>query len=170
MSSHSWSGMHLNHTLCTLLIVFLFEWLVFFIVVDTCGIREMWLNGVIVQLSFLSNLILHWVTFELLLFLLERKRCVQYPCISRLFIQFSRLIEMNQLESWVYLQISSGFCKFCVCKSLFWTAQSSTYTSALWLVVVVVVVFFFFAFKPQYCHCFLANLFSYLYFLVCLHF
>ena len=75
---------------------------------------------------YLSNLILHWVILELLLFLLRRKRCIYtsaFPDFSFNFLSQYWLSEMNKLESWIYLQMGnyniSGFCIFCSCSRLF---------------------------------------------------
>ena len=79
----------------------------------------------------LSNLILHWVILELLLFLLRRKRCIYtsvFPDFSFNFLSQYWLSEMNKLESWIYLQMGnyniSGFCIFCSCSRLFFEQSS----------------------------------------------
>ena len=61
----------------------------------------------------LSNLILHWVILELLLFLLRRKRCIY----TSAFPGCQKWTDLN-LESTCGL-ISSGFCIFCSCSRLF---------------------------------------------------
>ena len=99
----------------------------------------MWLNGVIVQYHFcLSNLILHWVIFQLLLFLLRIWRGIYTPVfLPYFFIQFSKTVKavknestwiLNLLSNWI-IGISSRFCNFHSCSRLFWTVQPSTYTS-----------------------------------------
>ena len=60
-----------------------------------------------------SNLILQWVIFKLLLFLLGRKRCIYpvFPDFSFRFLRQYWLLEMKQLESWVHLKIENLECQ-----------------------------------------------------------
>ena len=74
----------------------------------------LWHQKNVTQWSGSSIIIFVWVIlystgtyFSCYYFLLERKsKC---PCFPRFFIQFSKywVLEMNQLKSWVYLQIGN---------------------------------------------------------------
>ena len=59
----------------------------------------------------LKNLILHWVTFQLLLFFVRKEKmfvCIPVlPYFSFSFLRQYWLLEMNQLKSWVYLHIGN---------------------------------------------------------------
>ena len=87
MSCHSWSDMHLNHTF---FVLWLFsssnDLFFFFIVINTCEEQiVLWhqkcdsMERLFNYHFCLSNLILQWVIFRLLLFLLGRKRCINNP-------------------------------------------------------------------------------------------
>ena len=134
-SCHSWSDMHLNHTSFVLLIIFFFEWPFFVycnwylgrknstVASEKCDSMEWLFND-----NFcLNNLILYWIIFELLMFLLGKKKVNIYPCFPRLFIQFSKKVLVVRNESdWILsllvnwkFGISSCFCNFSSCSSLF---------------------------------------------------
>ena len=85
---------------------------------------------------FFSNLILHWVKFLLLLFLLRTNRGIPlfFPHFLFSFLRQWRLLEMNQLESWIYLEIGKleflvVFATFVYVAGFFWTVHPSAYTS-----------------------------------------
>ena len=143
MSCHSWSEMHLNHTFFLLWLFSSLNDLFFLhcnrylwrknstVAWDECDSMEQLFN----YHFCLSNLILHWVIFQLLVFLLRRWRGVYTPVFCHTFIQFSKTVKavrsestwiLNLLANWK-IEISSGFCNFYSCSRLFWTFQSSTY-------------------------------------------
>ena len=93
----------------------------------------MWLNGVIVQLSFLfeqSNTPLGHILVVTIF--AKKKKGYIYPCFfAILFIQFSKTVKavrnestwiLNLLENWK-IGISSGFSNFYSCSRLFRTVQ-----------------------------------------------
>ena len=104
LSYHLWSDMHLNHTS---FVFWLFSSLndLFFL---HCN-WYLWRKNSTATSEYMSHVtILHWVIYYLLLFLLGRKRCIYTPVLlyfSSSFLRQYRLLEMNQIESWVYLQI-----------------------------------------------------------------
>ena len=115
MSSHLWSDMHPNHTSFVLWLFFYFNDLVFLhcnqylwrkhsTVASEKGDSMEWLFN---YHFCLSNLLLHWVIFQLLLLLQRRKSGIynRFAILSFSFLRQYRLLEMNQLESWIYLQI-----------------------------------------------------------------
>ena len=133
--------------------------------------REMWLNGVIVQLSFLfeqSNTPLGHILVVTIF--AKKKKGYIYPCFfAILFIQFSKTVKavrnestwiLNLLANWK-IGISSGFCNFYSCSRLFWTVQPSTYTSKCLLS--------FLTFQSHVATAFYTITFSFV-FLVCVHF
>ena len=87
----------------------------FFIVSDIYEEKTiLWHQKNVTQCSGFSIIIFVWVIlysagtyFSCYYFLLERKSIC--PCFPRFFIQFSKcwVLEMNQLKSWVYLQIGN---------------------------------------------------------------
>ena len=83
----------------------------FFIVIDTVALDKCdSMDWLFKYHFFLSNVMLHRVVFQLLLFLLERKRCTYTPVLPYFSFRFLRqywMLEMNQLKSWVYLHIGN---------------------------------------------------------------
>ena len=109
MSCHLPSDMHLNQTSFVLWLFSSFYDLFFLhcnwyfsrknsaVVSEKCDSMKWLVN----YHYCLSNLILHWAIFQLLLFLLERKMCI-YTRFSRLFIQFSTtVLAIRKKSTWI---------------------------------------------------------------------
>ena len=97
------------HPPCTL-IIFFFKWLAVIIVCEVKIIlwhqrnKNQWKDCPII--TFVWVILYSTIIFQLLLLVLERKRCIYTlfsPGFSFSFLRWYWLVETNQLESWVYL-------------------------------------------------------------------